>query len=369
MKKIGIITFHRAFNYGAVLQAYALRQAIIKLGYDCEIIDYGNVGEEPRINLNFKGIKTFLASLFLFLLSFVNADIRRIKFKKFINKQIGISKKRYKTKDELFNANREYDVFIAGSDQVWNCNLTNADLTYFLDFVNDDKIKISYSASFGMTLIPQHLVTVYSKLIKRFNKVSVREISGQKIVKEIAGVESDVVLDPTLLLCKDEWDKISSRKIKNKKYILCFIIMQDPPGLMAFCKHIKSLTGYKIIRLANPVYKIEFDKKIISTAGPLDFISLIRNSSIIITNSFHGTAFAVLYEKPFYTFLYNNERDIRLKEIAMRLGLEERLINPEHLPKIKKEDITNFDFSKTKQLLELAKSQSLEFIKSALRNY
>jgi len=364
--KTGILTFHRALNYGAVLQAYALRKTVSRLGFNCEIIDYGKVGDEPRINLNYKRIKPFIATFLLFLLSLFNADKRRKRFFKFRKEYLGITTTRYLTTADLSKANDEFNIFITGSDQVWNPYLSGSDMNYLLEFVNNENKKIAYAASFGISTIPNDLQSRYHELLARFNDVSVRESQGQNIIRKLNNSEAKLVLDPVFLLSDEQWSEIAIPAKINEPYILCFVIMQDPPGFMNFCRHIEKLTGYRIIRIANPKYKIEFGLKVIANAGPREFLGLIKNAAIVITNSFHGTAFSIVFRKPFYTFLYNTDRDIRLKEITGKLGLEKRLIGAD-FNKPAKISETELDYSNANSILNMDIEASVKFLENALR--
>ena len=364
--KTGILTFHRALNYGAVLQAYALRKTICDLGHDCEVIDYGIIGQEPRINLSFNGFKPFIASVLINLLSYFNADIRRSRFSKFRRNYLKTSTKRYLSNTDIKESIKNYDAFVTGSDQVWNPYLSNNDNSYFLDFVSVTKTKISYAASFGLSKIPVEVKKEYALLINRFNSVSVRESEGKEIIKELIGRDSELVLDPTFLLTGENWLDIANPVSISGPYILCFVIMADPPGFMDFCHYLKKITGYKIIRVVNPKYKLDFSLKIIASAGPLEFLGLMKNASIVVTNSFHGTAFSIIFKKPFYTFLYNNDRDIRLKEITQKLGLSDRLIcNRSQQPL---SESINIDYTEPYKILQIEIHKSVNFLKNSLTN-
>ena len=176
VKKVGILTFHRAFNYGAALQAYALLTTIKNLGYTAEIIDYGRVGATPRFPVDFKGVKPFLNVMYLNLLSLGNADIRRYRFRAFQKDMMEFSKISYSSAN-LKKATNRYDTFIVGSDQVWNPNLTFNDTSYLLNFA-DNRRKISYAASFGLKNLPVELIETYRVSLSKFNRISVRERAG-----------------------------------------------------------------------------------------------------------------------------------------------------------------------------------------------
>lgn len=362
--KVGILTFQRAYNYGAVLQAFALRKCITNLGHYAEVIDYGTIGETPRFSLATNGIKSFVSVMLINLFSLFNADLRRFRFRKFRKTQMGISKNSYPKQHSLKEAINLYDYFVTGSDQVWNPFLTQADSSFLLDFVVEPKRKISYAASFGVAELPLNVRETFINNINKIKNLSVREKSGQEIIKELTNRESFVAIDPTLLLNANEWDKIAKPFKTSKPYILLFAIMDDPLGFIDFCIKLKDLTGYQLIRIANPVYKVEMGIKTISMAGPCEFVGLIKNASIVVTNSFHGTAFSIIYNKPFYTFLYNNDRDIRLKDLTDKLGLSKRLIDINFNYEISNHFI--LDYTEVNITIEKEKKQSISYLKEAL---
>lgn len=364
MAKVGILTFHRASNYGAALQAYALRETISYLSFDCEVIDYGTVGQMKRLGFSFTALKPFLVSVLLFGLNIVNGDIRNLKFRKFRKEHIRISSKRYQDKTDLKKAIVNYDIFCTGSDQVWNPFLSKHDFSFLLDFVHKPMRKFSYAASFGISEIPNNLKEIYLNLISDLDQISVRETYGQKIIHELCNIDAKVAIDPTFLLSQTQWAKIAEPCRIKQHYILCYVIMADPPGLVKFCKHLRTITGFNIVRIQNPVLKLDFSFKTVKTAGPLEFLGLIKNASIVVTNSFHGTAFSIIFEKPFFTFLYNNERDIRLKEIAAKLHLNNRLIS-DHKKFPDLNDL-KIDYTNVRKDLKIEKDESLNFLKEAL---
>ncbi len=178
MKKVGILTFHRALNYGAVLQAFALRKAIEKLGVEAKIIDYGSIGQTPRFSFESRGVKPFLANMILNFLSLINGDVRRYRFKRFRSKNMRTTKERYKDKNSLIKGSENFDFLITGSDQVWNPQLNQGDFSYLLDFEKRPEKKIAFAASFGISEIPKRLASDYTKCLLEFKHLSVREAKG-----------------------------------------------------------------------------------------------------------------------------------------------------------------------------------------------
>ena len=202
--KVGIITFHRAINYGAILQAYALKKKIDELGNVTKVIDYVNLKEEKACKIiNTNSLKSFIGSLLKFRFK-KRKDIKFVDFrKKYLNLTPVVG-----TKGALKELNAQFNVFITGSDQVWNYNIIGGDMTYLLDFANEGK-KNSYAASFGVINIEEKYKRQYSDLLNSFTNIAVREDAGAKIIRELCHKEVPVVLDPTLLLDAFEWMRLT----------------------------------------------------------------------------------------------------------------------------------------------------------------
>lgn len=293
--KIGIITFHRPCNYGAALQATALYQTIKNSNKDCEIIDYENEALKNTYTLE---KVTNLKSLVKAILFNRKNKIKYNKFRNFIDKNCGLSKKQY-NKNNIIEANTEYDKFITGSDQVWNLSLTRGDYNYLLEFVKDDNKKFSYASSFGHAEIPNEYKEKCKDLFERYSKITVREKKGKEIVEQLTNKTAKVVLDPTLLLNKKQWEKLEEEYKHKlpKKYILAYFVSPTKQSY-EFVKKLSKKLNMKIV-LINYGNKIKFGMKNITKAGPEEFLWLIRNANYVVTNSFHGIAFSINYNKEF----------------------------------------------------------------------
>lgn len=230
MEKIGILTYHRAYSYGAKLQAYALATYLTSIGFEAEVIDYGNIGEEKLRKIGTKSLKDFIVTTLCYIASSI-AEPQRIRhFDEFMD-IIPHSPKHY-DKANIAEANDKYDYFITGSDQVWNPKYNEGDLTYLLDFVKDNKKIFSYAASFGVSQLPDDILQVYKPLLKRFNKILIREVTGKTLLHTQLGLDSQVVLDPTFLLSRSQWEKMANYPLsKQQKYILSFQIILNSATL------------------------------------------------------------------------------------------------------------------------------------------
>ena len=297
--KAGIMTFHTALNYGAVLQAYALNKTLIDNGVDAEIIDYRAPFNEKRFAS--KKVRYFLNIRNLYSVLFCNSYQRHNKqvFDDFINKYLRLSKPIY-NQEELGTMVNLYDKFIVGSDQVWNLACTESDDSYFLPFINAKSKKNSYAASIGYTQFPESERAHYKALIETFNKISVREKSAVKAIKEITGRDVSLVLDPTLLLTKEKWSALFSNEGCRKDKFLLLYLMSEDRVLIQFAKKLAKQKNLKIIYITQRFFKLSgvINQRDVSIP---QWLSLFHEAEIVVTNSFHGLAFSINFDKDFFT--------------------------------------------------------------------
>lgn len=332
--KIGILTFQRAINYGAVLQAWALQKALEMLGQDVEVINYKNNKMEAYSGVfnmfgKRKSIKNILSAL-------KNTPIRFLRvsrYHRFIRKYLALSE--LVDKKNIQKLNNKYDAFITGSDQVWNDYLTDFDDAYFLSFVEDSQKKNSYAASFGFSEFPDGTVREYGKRLKSFNKISVREQQGIQLVKEASGRDAVCCVDPTLLLDQKSWEKILVPSKSNKKYILIYSL-NPIKNLMKYVEELSSRYNLDILYICMEwnnlfAYKNIPHLKHLVTPSPERFVSLIHDAEYVLTNSFHGTVFSLIFHKKFYSETdYGTKKNDRIENLLESLGLQQRIIKAEY---------------------------------------
>lgn len=320
--KIGILTMHRVVNYGSALQTYALQNFLNEKGFESEIIDFVFTNK-PH------GLKNWLR--YLVKCNFICA----IKFRKFWNENYILSKKCYKTKDELSDASCKYDIYLTGSDQVWNPNHNGDELTFMFDFIKSPTaIKISYASSFSASVVPQCMEKKYSKLLTQYSTISVREEKAVGLIKRLTGKDAAWVCDPTLLIDKEIWQKLAQRAKLTIKgpYVLFYILTYayNPyPEIEHIIKQIQEkYKGYRFVFLNGKVSdKRRHNSIVINNISPYEFISLIENAEFVVTTSFHGTAFAINFRKPFYSIIQSNLLlDDRMYSLLHRLGLDNRAV-------------------------------------------
>lgn len=367
MKKVGVITYHRAFSYGAQLQAYALASYLKMEGFDAEVIDYSDIGEGKRPGVSFRTIKGFVKSFISYVLSIPNEDKRRERFAYFLNNYIPKSVKRYPTAESLQGIESEYDFFITGSDQVW-CPIINlGDLNFLLDFVKEKRKKIAYAASFGVSQLESSNFAAYKNCLSSFKTILIREKDGQSLVEEMLGCKPEIVLDPTFLIPATQWEDMAVSPFPaDEKYILCFKIITAPPVYNQYIQALHKLTGYKVVHIDSAYRYKPVRGTLYSKGGPLELLGLIRNAAIVVTNSFHGTVFSIIFKKPFFTILNENGRNSRMIELTGTFGLEHRLVDQSSaLPTL---ESISINYEKITSLVEKSTGRSKQLLLDSLNS-
>ena len=328
MKKVGIITFHTALNYGAVLQTYALQNFLNDQGIENEVIDYAC----PFIEKCYKPFhienKKILNAIVRGLLFGRTISKKRDRFNSFVSNYINLSEK-YLDSKSINKVKDDYSYFISGSDQVWSPITAGFDSVYFLDFADDNQ-KISYAASIGANEIAEDLKMKYVERLDGFNEISVREESAKELLNDI-GIKTkiEVHADPTLLLKKDSWSKLSAELPDSihSKYLLVFNV-EKPINDLEFAKAKAKEFDLQLVYLNDRTVKKDKDITYIQAASPELFLSLFRNAEMIVSNSFHGTVFSIIFKKQFYVELENKkQRNIRVENLLRDLELNNREIN------------------------------------------
>lgn len=378
-KKIALISVNN-YNYGSLLQAFALQKFLIKNGFDNEIILFF----EKNIFRQF--CRLFKISFFIMkgrilyrnlYLKFFHPElytkiiIRKKKFEEFKSTNLIFSKP-YRGRKSLVNGTKKYKSFVLGSDQVWHPN--NMGMDYFnFNFVPFNISKIAYAPSFGVSKIPFYQIKKTKHYLNRINDISVREKSGKEIVKGLIHKDVPIVCDPTLLVNREEWEKLKgSSKLIEQKYIFCYFLGSNPIH-REFANRLKKYTGLKIVTLLHMHEYVKIDENFGDVrpfnVGPSEFINLISNAGYVLTDSFHGTIFSILYKKEFYTFYRflenkSTSTNTRINFILSLLNIvDRRLIGSEEIPEILKKSI-NYEDVYTK--LDKFKESSQQYLIDSL---
>ena len=367
--KVGLATCF-IDNYGACLQAYALQKKIKDCGFSCEIINYLEPDGYEQDTFKHKLLKN---KIFLNLASIIRKNYKKvypkkIAFDKFRKQYLKFGPKYYKSED-IFNVEHDYDACVCGSDQIWNPLLFGGnDKVYFLDFVPKGKKRIAYAPSIGIDKFPAEHLPEFEQLISKFDFLSVREDSGKKIIEENTQSKAKVVLDPTLLLNGGEWSNIAQPLNIKKPYIFCYLF-GEREYIGEFVDYVKNKTNMQVVCIPFTKREETGDFKKVYNAGPCEFLWLIKNAALVITDSFHATAFSINFNTPFYSLLRNTDNEeinmnSRIFNILEMTKLTDRLITPE--TKYPFEVNTQLDFSIANSILADRRNKDFSLLYNAL---
>ncbi|MEG1479672.1 MAG: polysaccharide pyruvyl transferase family protein [Kiritimatiellia bacterium] len=375
--KIGIITFQRCNNYGAELQAYALQKQLQLIGYDAENIDYlfykhpkhkATPLSRPllKISLRYRFYE-WLYPLIKTLVCFLHRHQQYERLKRFdaFDNQMIRQSHCYQTMDDLFSNPPNYDVYIVGSDQVWNPRMYASLRPYFLDFAPPSKRRISYASSFGVSLLPKAFEEIYKTYLSKFDFLSVRESSGVEIIQSLIEKPVVHVLDPTLLLEKKYWEKLAPEN--SRRPYLVIYDLSPSKELLDFARKWAQIKKWDLVRLCGELGEEKHqDIESAFTAGPIEFLGLIRNAQAVVTNSFHGTVFSIIFEHPFYSVIpLKTKNEGRIESLLRSLGLLSRMVKIGHLNQINIVDSINF--SDVRSQLQALRESSLQFLVTAIK--
>ncbi len=363
MKKIGIITFHKAHNYGAVLQAFAL-STILSKSYNVVIINYYN----PKVYDSYKIIRPIQKNIIKSLkntisdIMFLNRNTKRYNnFENFVNKNLKLTKECYNI-EEITQLSKKYDTIITGSDQVWSYTIVNelSDI-YTLNFHNNNIKKISYAASVGdINYIINHQQE-YKEKISQLDYISVREESTQEELSKIINKPIITTLDPTLLLTQQEWNN-KLKKLNNnikEKYIIAYVVIPDNEYIK-IANYLSEKTGLKIIYFDKRNKGYNNTLKSSYTEGPLEFINYIKNAEYVVTTSFHATVFSIIFNKNFFV-VPPKKIGNRITDLLNKLNITNRVYYTlEDFQKIDYNLTTNWN--QVNKKLEEARQKSIDWL-------
>lgn len=314
MKKIGLMTLHHdKSSFGACLQGFALWYYLSQQN-NCEMVDLpvtNNREHQETVLLRFKVFMAKCLSLLKYfyrreyLRALHDAGVRKRNFETF-NSLVKMSDRHW-SKQDIYDNPPSYDVWVSGSDQLWNPRIYFDIEPYLLGFTRDEDRRVSYASSLGVLEIDPAYETLFKKTIPRFHSIAMREASAIPVIQKYTDVQVENVLDPTFLLSKEEWRAFERPISIMKKYAICYFLSYTE-DIIAFCKQQAEtlhLTPLFISTKTNDVVQFT-DTRFVQTAGPSEFLYLIDNSDFVLTDSFHGTVFSVIFEKQFITYVGRN---------------------------------------------------------------
>ena len=363
----GLVTFFRHHHYGAQLQAYAAMRAMTELGHPCQIIDYRPEYDAGLNDLFRKGgLRAQLTNVHT-AAHFAAMRRRGARFDAFVSEHMTLTPQRYTTYEQLCNTPPDLDVFVSGSDQIWNPNIfpnKQFDPAYLLGFAGERR-RISYAPSFAVSELPEDKAKQLKEHLDSFSALSVREKRGQALVEHCTGRTPRVVLDPTLLLRREDWAELAVAPKEKRPYILCYFV-SDPGAAAPYAKALSERTGLPIVQLAGARRKIDGCGKLVFDAGPREFLGLFQNADYVVTNSFHGAVFSLQFGRPFFTSMspreLANPTDSRIYSLLSRLGCADRVIGLDSTADV--DAPMDYDAINTK--LEEARADSLAYLKAAI---
>ena len=361
--RIAVITRHAIANYGSLLQAMATQHVIESMGHTCEIIDY--VRDDESYSQHEKTIlkrksewndNPIKRGLYLCIRQ-PESILAGRKFEKAQNKYLKLTP-RYANKEELLSKVPVADVYMTGSDQVWgSVGDGSCDSAYCLSFTKDGDKRIAYAASFGHTDMTSELEDYYKKWLSRYAHIAVREDSAVSIVKNL-GMDAYQVIDPTLLLDSDFW-KMFEVPIKQKKYVLVYQLHNDK-RLGEYALKVANAMRLPLMRISTSFHQITREGKLVWCPEIGEFLSYIRNAECMITDSFHGTAFAINFNTPFVEVLPNNNTGTRNMSILKLTGLSNRILQDETNIGLAREKI---EFNNANNILKEKRIESMRILK------
>lgn len=364
-KKIGIITLHGYKNYGNRLQNFALIRVLEKMGYEVETVVIKNTSTKKMIKNFVRHVIEMGKNLTSILRNNNSNEIKKVyetqrteSFKSFSKKYL--KEKFYTIINNNENSNlKKYDFFITGSDQVWNAlDLSNLN-KYFLSFTEPKK-RIAYAPSIGRDSLPEGYHSIFKNHLEKMHAISIREEAGAKIIKDLVEVDVPVVVDPTMLLDRDEWLSIAQQASNrpNGPYLLTYFLGGPSTETRLKLNKLAKENNMKIINLGDST-----DKETYIT-GPSEFIDYINNASAFFTDSFHGVVFSIILKTPFVVY----ERISNGVSMYSRIDTLLELFDMRH-----REangfigDYFSMDFSGSQRVLAQEFDKSINYLSSALR--
>lgn len=363
-----VITFHRATSYGAVLQAYAIQRILGRYAVVSELVDF--IPEDDfyrrRCATGLKNSAWNKNTLTRFIYRAIKAfDFHQnLKvFDSFVDRQLSVSKSKYRSLVDLAKLPPRADIYITGSDQVWNPDITQScHDAFFWSFLPDDSVKIALSSSFGKTEFTESEMQHMCTYLSSYTLISVREQSAVSML-ESAGLEDAVwIQDPTLLIPKKEWEAFAQEiNTLSKDYVLLFQLNNDV-SVLEYARTYAKRKELPLLKICTSVRAVYGGGKCVYCPSPEQWVALIRSASSIITDSFHGTAFCINLNKQFLTVL-PPRRTTRLTSLLEVMGLTDRILTNADDYSVADHPI---DYDQVNHILETERRKADAFLQKAL---
>ncbi|MCR5718975.1 MAG: polysaccharide pyruvyl transferase family protein [Lachnospiraceae bacterium] len=361
MKKVGIITFHFVNNFGGALQAYALRRFVSQnCDAEAEIIDYRNWFIRLCDRIRLLPVSTNVSEVISGLKTMKARIDRRNKFGHFTKDNNKVTRK-YSSHFAIEKDPPKDDKFICGSDQIWNPVITmGVSQNYFLRFVKDANDRIAYAPSFGTSEISKKYEKKISEYISGIGHLSIREKSGAEYIEKLTGQKALRLIDPTFLLHKEEWEKLGKNPLKSDEPYILLYIMQRDEEVYEYAKQIKEKWGIKLVEISRYGYQPGFVDETLISVGPDEFLGLFRDARYVCTNSYHGLAYSIIFEKEFCL--------IPCKRFRARIN---NMLDLLHITIGGKDDnwekmTASYDKEFVREVIEKEREKSLKFLRDSI---
>lgn len=364
--KVSLITLHRVFNYGSVLQTYATQKVFENVGCDIEVVDY--ITEQRTNKRLFGGVpEGFCGGLVkkaaYILLKSLSVLIKKKTFGGFVKKNCNLTSRKYITADDLKNDPPKADIYVTGSDQVWNSKYNEGvDAGFFLEYAPKDKKAVAFVSSFGKTSLDDDEIELTKEYLKKYSLISVRENAAMNILNDL-GYSSVQLIDPTLQITRDEWGKVASKRLISEKYLVLMLLYNEDNGATEYARKIADEKGLKLVKLSWELFRPKEVDKLMTHRSPEDFLSLFMNADFVVTNSFHGLAFSINFNRQF-VIVPRNEFNSRLQSLLELTGLEDRMVTSAEAALSEADKF--IDYSPVNERLDAERKRAQEFIKEVI---
>lgn len=374
-KTIGLITLHTVSNYGSCLQAYATQKVFEKLGWEALVIDYYREDNLPKNDVErafngrrlskYRGLferAPFLKSLLSVPLTFIVKRQRR-PFDSFRDRYLNLTKDRYETADSLLENPPEADVYCTGSDQVWNSIWNRGfEEPFYLSFVPEGKRKIAYSASIGRESVDDWEKPLMRDRLSSYQAISMREQSGIRVLEDLGFDDVSLVLDPTLMLGRDDWVEIASyREVPEGDYILVYQLNKSQ-DFVTYVDALSRKHSIPVVKISYGVYDIQKGARNVVAPSVNDFLGLFLKASFVVTDSFHATSFALNFRKPFVS-IAPERFSTRIANILEVTGTEDRMLSSYTDYSLYEAPV---DFDAAESRLNRQREKSFKYLRGAL---
>ena len=372
MKKVGIITYHAAYNFGSVLQAFATQYRIEHLGFKTNIINY-RMKEQKKFYGMYRAKygRWNMLQDFLLIPLHTKRKIREHNFEIFFSDYMKLTEE-FSEPEKILELEKYFDIFVSGSDQIWNknsCEMVLNKWQYMKPYLlsNIHSRKISYASSIGH-MSDDDLKSIISD-IDEFNALSFREFESAHKISILLGRKVNQVLDPTFLLTKKEWINTMQLYDTNETPYILFYSLKRFSGNAVLKKVISLAREFNYhLKVIMPFSYYPLREKFMENHveyGPKEFLNSLYNATIIITDSFHGTALSINFEKNFFSICSSGGAEFRKTELLKSLKLEERIIS--NIESIKELLFVNIDYSSVKEIIKIKRDDSINYLDSSLK--